>query len=195
MILPRGSGAAALVAASALMLSACAFWEREEAPHRAAAPAGALPPPTDLASADAAADPLELPGAVDDAPAIFLDLEADPGRPVSIVFAIDAADNGPADDQAIRLTPDGGLCNPQELARYGDRGETAPAFGPDDAARGVDPRRLPEFMAVAVSRRMIEAGLAADPEATRPQNVCTRKLWERLVVGQSQAAASAGQLE
>lgn len=184
----RGRSRAAALAA-ALALAGCAGSEApQEAPPPAAA--GSLPLPSALDGPGSAGGALIDPEAVRAAPAVYMSLEADPGRPVSIVFAIDAAgDADPSDEPAMRLTPEGGRCNPQELSRYGARGGDGPVFGPEVARRGVDPRQLPEFMAVAVSRRMIDQGLAAAPEDTRPQNVCTRKLWERLAVAQTQAAA------
>lgn len=152
------------------------------------AAAGALPPPTGAPGIDRTA---RIATAGQTVPTVYMALEADPGRPVSIVFAIDGAgDQTPGNDPAIRLTPNRGECNPQELARYSFEGDDVrPIFGRLQAVRGVGPERMPEFMAVAVSRRMIERGLAAGPAETQPQNVCTRKLWERLVLAEAATQA------
>jgi hypothetical protein len=40
---------------------------------------------------------------------------------------------------------------------------------------------------------MLADGLVNDREETRALNICTRKLWERLVLGETQAALTAGQ--
>jgi len=119
-------------------------------------------------------------------PHIYLALQpGGGGREVSAVFAIDAArDNTPSDDPAVRLTPENGLCNPQEMRSY--------TFPPEDAARpvvseaeqaqGLTAGDLPAFMAISVTEKMLSLGLASDREQTRALNVCTRKLWERLMV-------------
>lgn len=186
-----------LAPAAALILAACAAGEettQETSPaYEPAAAPGLLPPPSGLPQTEGVAapdSPVPLTSAPEDVPAIYMDLEADTGRPVSVVFAIDTeGEPGPSDDPAIRLTPEGGRCNPQELSRYNFAGDSSRSvFGPAEAARGIDAQQLPSFMAVTVSRRMIERNLAATPEDTRPQNVCTRKLWEQLVLGQTRAA-------
>ena len=155
------------------------------------------PPLTDTAALPAPAGDgeidrsLRLSTDTADVPTVFMALEASTGRPTSVVFAIDASgDQAPGNDPAIRLTPASGECNPQELSRYRFKGDDQrPVFSRLQAIRGVDPARLPEYMAVTVSRRMIEQGLAETPEDTKPQNVCTRKLWERLVLAQTRAAS------
>lgn len=149
------------------------------------APTLALPPPQPGTGIDRS---VRVVTAGTDVPQIWLALEPGhtPGAPVGLVFAADGAGDGPGNDPAIRLTPAGGLCNPEELTSYPFRGP--PVFDRRAAARGVGPAELPEFMAVSVSRAMIDAGLAANPEATRPQNVCTAKLWQTLVVGQNRSA-------
>jgi hypothetical protein len=138
----------------------------------------------------------EDPAAVADAPHVYMELQPDGGGATSVVFAIDASRDGtPADEPAIRITPEAveagsGRCNPQQLRYFRFSPESAgrPIYGPDDASRGVGARDLPEFMATAVSAEMIARGIAGDLEATRPQNVCTRKLFERTII-----AASTGQ--
>ncbi|MEM7189749.1 MAG: hypothetical protein AAF439_09065 [Pseudomonadota bacterium] len=123
-----------------------------------------------------------------DAPHIYMALQFDDPAAVSIVFAIDAArDSSPSDDPAIRLTPEGGKCNPQDLRRYAFPEETTrrPIFGPDEAVAGVTARDLPKFMAMAVTSEMLRQGLIDDVEASKPQNVCTRKLWERMIINES----------
>jgi hypothetical protein len=123
-------------------------------------------------------------------------VQPDRGGPVSVVFAIDRSrDNTPSDEPAIRITPeqtdpDSGSCNPQQLRYFNFPPDSAahPVYGPDEAARGIGPRDLPGFMATAVSQEMMARGIAADLEATRPQNVCTRKLFEQTII-----AANTGQ--
>jgi hypothetical protein len=147
-----------------------------------------------LAAADAEA-PADAAAAAD-APHVYMSLQADRAGATSVVFAIDRSRDGtPSDEPAIRITPEAteaqsGRCNPQQLRYYKFPPESAgrPAYGPDEAARGVDARTLPEFMATAVSAEMMERGLAEDLEETRPQNVCTRKLFEQTII-----AATTGQ--
>ncbi|MHA1529121.1 MAG: hypothetical protein ACTSVG_08870 [Alphaproteobacteria bacterium] len=119
-------------------------------------------------------------------PHIYLALQpGGAGREVSAVFAIDAArDNTPSDDPAVRLTPENGLCNPQEMRSYNFPPEdaTRPVVSEAEQAQGLTPHDLPAFMAISVTERMLSLGLASDREQTRALNVCTRKLWERLMV-------------
>ena len=143
------------------------------------APAGALPPP---------------PPPV---PHIYLALQpGSSGRPVSAIFAIDIArDHTPSDDQAIRLTPENGQCNPQEMSSFSfpPDSATAPVASEADQAQGLTVLNLPDFMAVSVTKAMLDRGLARDLEETRALNICTRKLWEQLIVAENQAALPAGQ--
>jgi len=136
-------------------------------------------------------DPAFLPPPPDagDVPHIYLALQDEgPGKPVSAVFAIDAARNGtPSDDPAIRLTPDSGRCNPQEMTRYRFPAGISPTVGDAEAREGLTPRDLPAYMAVAVTNEMLTRQIATEPEQTRPLNICTRKLWEQLVVIQNTA--------
>jgi len=118
------------------------------------------------------------------------------GRTVSAVFAIDAArDNTPSDDPAIRLTPERGLCNPQEMRSYDFPAEDAarPVVSEAEQAEGLTASDLPAFMAVSVTDKMLSLGLASDREQTRALNVCTRKLWERLLQDGNQPGLAAGQ--
>ena len=122
------------------------------------------------------------------APHVYMALQPDAPGPLSLVFAIDARrDNTPGDDPAIRLTPEDGKCNPQELRRYDFPPDAAarPIFGPDEAAAGITARDLPNFMAMAVTSEMLRQGLIDEVEESKPQNVCTRKLWERIIVNES----------
>jgi len=151
----------------------------------AAAPEEALPEPGSTADAPAA-----------DAPHIYMALQPERGGRTSVVFAIDRSrDSTPSDEPAIRITPEeteaqSGRCNPQQLRYYAFPPESArnPVYGPEEAARGVVARDLPGFMATAVSSEMIVRGIADDLEQTRPQNVCTRKLFEQTIM-----AATTGQ--
>lgn len=158
--------------------------EAEATPEAAEAPEDAAetePTPEELAAADAAR-------AVEAAPRIYMALQPDPSGPTSIVFAIDQAkDDTPLNDPAIRLTPEQGQCNPQEMRGYSFPPETLekPVFGPTEAASGITARELPNFMAVAVTAEMLRQGLIEKPEESQPQNVCTRKLWEQLILNQS----------
>jgi hypothetical protein len=144
-------------------------------------PAGALPAP-----------PPATP-----VPHIYLALQPDgEGKPISAIFAIDAArDNTPSDDPAIRLTPENGLCNPQEMRSYTFPREAAeaPVVSETQQAQGLTAADLPAFLAVSVTDRMLATGLASNREQTRALNICTRKLWEELVLSENQAALAAGQ--
>lgn len=125
------------------------------------------------------------------APHVYMSLQPDEAGAVSIVFAIDAGrNNTPSDDPAIRLTPENGKCNPQELRRYAFPADTArrPIFGPDEVGAGITAKDLPNFMAMAVTSEMLRRKLIDDVEESKPQNVCTRKLWERLILNQSARA-------
>ena len=147
-----------------------------------------------LAAAEAEA--LANAAAAANAPHVYMSLQPDRAGATSVVFAIDRSRDGtPSDEPAIRITPEAtetqsGRCNPQQLRYYKFPPESAdrPVYGPDEASRGVDARTLPEFMATAVSAEMMERGLAEDLEHTRPQNVCTRKLFEQTII-----AATTGQ--
>ncbi|MEM8841374.1 MAG: hypothetical protein AAGD47_06330 [Pseudomonadota bacterium] len=115
------------------------------------------------------------------APLIYMAIQEDGTRPLSIIFAIDESRDGtPQNDPAIRLTPDGGACNPQTMRSYsfpspfGD----APVFGSDQVLQGVRADQLPAFMAVRVSETILDMGLVETLEETRPQNICTRKMWD-----------------
>jgi hypothetical protein len=155
---------------------------------------------TEVAAAPApeAADPAAPPPS-NPAPHVYMSLQPGGGGPLSVVFTIDSARDGtPSDDPAIRLTPDGGLCNPQEMRHYNFPPADAarPVVTEADQAQGLTAARLPEFMAVAVTERMLADRLATDREETRALNICTRKLWERLIVAENSPAsepAPAGQ--
>ncbi len=176
-----GLPAAALLAA---LLAACQT--AGEAPPDTPVQAEPAQPPALDSPAASAALPEQTSPPAPPVPHIYMALQSDgAGRTVSAVFAIDAArDHTPSDDPAIRLTPENGLCNPQEMRSYD--------FGPQDAARpvvseaeqaeGLTARDLPAFMAVSVTDRMLSLGLASEREQTRALNVCTRKLWERLLL-------------
>ena len=132
----------------------------------------------------------ERMAAAQEAPHVYMSLQPNGSRPVSIVFAIDAARNGdPGDDPAIRLTPQDGQCNPQELRgyRFPPADTALPAFGPKQVLDGLTARDLPSFLAVEVTNRMLADNLATDREQTRGQNICTRKLWEQLILSHSRA--------
>ena len=165
----------------------------------AATPAPPLPTPalpTPALPTPAALPPAQSPGQAAAVPHIYMALQSDgAGSPVSAVFAIDAArDNTPSDDPAVRLTPENGLCNPQEMRSF--------TFPPQDAAQpvvseaqrsgGLTAANLPAFMAVSVTDMMLERGLASDREQTSALNICTRKLWEQLVLTQAGGALAAG---
>ena len=182
--------------ALAALLAACAGEEAERAaapPEPRSAVEGLPAPETGEAlpepSADAAQDSprrerLRDPAAR--APEIYMDLQRDSAGLVSVIFATDASRDGtPGDDPAIRLSPEGGECNPQQMRRYAFPDGAAPVFGPPEASRGLTAADLPAFMAVAATETMLARGLAADREDTRPQNICTRKLWERLVTART----------
>ena len=141
------------------------------------------------------AGPVDAAAAAE-APHVYMSLQPDTGGQISVVFAIDRSRDGtPSDEPAIRITPEAteaqaGRCNPQQLRYYKFPPDSAdrPVYGPDEALRGVGARDLPGFMATAVSSEMIVTGVAEDLEDTRPQNICTRKLFEQTII-----AATTGQ--
>ena len=178
----------------AFALMAC-----EQLPTGSGAPAASTGTPApDVTAQDELAATLPLPGEqpstplAANVPHVYMSLQPDTGAgPTSIVFAIDRSrDNTPGNDPAIRLTPEDGQCNPQELRQFDFPAETTqrPIFGPEEVRRGISARDLPNFMAMMVTGEMMRQGLVVEPEASKPQNVCTRKLWERMVVDQSTAA-------
>jgi hypothetical protein len=166
-------------------------------------PAGAPEPQPPGEPENSARAALPLPGSLptptpaSPVPHIYMALQPDGvGMPVSAIFAIDAArDNTPSDDPAIRLTPENGLCNPQEMRSYSFPAEAAaaPVVSEADQAKGLTVPTLPAFMAVAVTDKMLATGLATDREQTRALNICTRKLWEELVLSENQAFLPTGQ--
>jgi len=171
---------------AAALLAACQT--SGEAPPETPAQTGPTQPPTPETPAASAPLPAPaLPTLPPPVPHIYLALQSDgAGRPVSAVFAIDAArDNPPSDDPAVRLTPENGLCNPQEMRSYDFPPEDAarPVVSEAEQAEGLTARDLPAFMAVSVTNKMLSLGLADEREQTRALNVCTRKLWERLLAG------------
>ncbi|HUS53757.1 MAG TPA: hypothetical protein VMY41_07095 [Thermohalobaculum sp.] len=164
----------------------------EPAPQLVAEPTA----PTDIpTSADAATAVLPLPGSASQVepalrvPHIYMALQPDgEGKPVSVVFAIDASrDNTPRDDTAVRLTPENGLCNPQEMRGFNfpDRYIARPMTSEFEQSEGLTVSELPGYMALSVSNEMVAIGLASTLEDTRALNICTRKLWERLIAGDS----------
>lgn len=175
-------------ACAALIVIAAGCEERRGDPL---SPDPAAPPPP----AAAPAQPLRVPqtrgqqalAAAQNAPQIYMALQPDPSGPISVIFAIDADQNDePRNDPAIRLTPEGGKCNPQELRRYDFPPDIQrPVFGPPEAVAGVTAQDLPAFMAMAVTSEMLRRKMIGDVEESKPQNVCTRKLWERLIVNQA----------
>lgn len=115
------------------------------------------------------------------APHIYVALQTNGSRPVSVIFAIDESRDGtPQDDDAIRITPEDGNCNPQVMRNFNFPEETRgkPTFSGDQLLRGVNPDQLPAFLAVNVTQEMLALGLVTDREQTRAHNICTRKLWE-----------------
>ena len=106
-----------------------------------------------------------------------------------------ARDNTPADDAGVRRTQADGRCNPQEMGSYDFPPQDAARPGVSEAeqAEGLTARDLPAFMAVSVTDKMLSLGLASDREATRSLNVCTRTLWERLLLTGTQPGLTAGQ--
>ena len=171
--------------------------DADDADPDEADPAEADPDPASGAADQVAATDAQMtPAAAADAPHVYMSLQPDVGGQTSVVFAIDRSRDGtPSDEPAIRITPEAteaqaGRCNPQQLRYYDFPAESAdrPVYGPDEASRGVGARDLPGFMATAVSAEMMERGIAEDLDGTRPQNVCTRKLFEQTII-----AATTGQ--
>lgn len=121
-------------------------------------------------------------------PHVYMTLQPDKDGPLSIIFAIDRAKDGsPNDDPAIRLTPEDGKCNPQNLRSYDFPAEARaePTFGPKQVIAGVTARNLPRYMAIAVTSEMLRRKMIKHPNESKPQNVCTWKLWERLILRES----------
>lgn len=189
----------ALALTAAALLAACEAGPEGDA-EAPAAPAPSivdmLPAPEAAAESEPAeGEPAEGTTAAPAAPHIYLALQpGSSGQPHSAIFAIDGARDGtPSDDPAIRLTPEDGNCNPQEMRRYGFPADAAPVVSEAEQARGLTAADLPDFLAASVTGRMIEAGLAAAPEETRALNICTRKLWERIVLARNEARVAEGQ--
>lgn len=125
-------------------------------------------------------------------PQIYVALQGQTGRPVSVIFAIDESRDGtPSDDPAMRITPENGECNPQEMRNHDFGDGTAPTFGPREVEAGITALQLPSYLAISVTETMLSQGLAATREETAPQNVCTRKLWERIMIAEAQKAQQA----
>jgi hypothetical protein len=151
--------------------------------------AEALAAPSPADSSAIAALPVPQPGAAPSpagpVPHIYMALQPDgEGKPISVVFAIDAArDNTPTNDPAIRLTPENGQCNPQEMRNYNfpPKYLARPITSEFEQAQGLSAGDLPAFMAISVTDEMLAAGLTTDREETRALNICTRKLWEELM--------------
>lgn len=193
---------------AAALLAACQQGSGESAGLAPATPAAgsglagtrAAPAPAEGVEANISPSPSDISAPASPAPPvphIYMALQpGGTGHPTSVVFAIDAARDGtPSDDPAIRLTPDAGRCNPQEMRGYDFPPTDAarPVVGEAEAALGLTAQDVPRFLAAAVTGRMLEAGLASEPEETRGLNVCTRKLWERLVIARNREMLAAGQ--
>jgi hypothetical protein len=122
-------------------------------------------------------------------PHIYLSFQLDnTSTLVSAIFAIDVArDNTPSDDPAIRLSPEDGSCNPQEMRKYDfpPKDAAAPVVGDTEQAQGLTATDLPDFLAATVTEAMLNRGLAITREDTRALNICTRKLWESLVLAEN----------
>ena len=178
----------ALAMTLALALVACGPREYVD-PLKPPEAAGRPVEKADEPAADAAGDGERTARADPTPPHIYMAIQPGDDGAISVVFAIDKGRNKtPGDDPAIRLTPEDGKCNPQELRRFAFPGQTAekPVFGPDQVKDGVTAKELPRFMAMSVTADMLRQGLVTDVEASKPQNVCTRKLWERLIVTQNE---------
>ena len=169
--------------------------ETASGPAEPAAPQEQVTQAPSITAQDELAATLPLPGekpsaqAAANVPHVYMSLQPDAGAgPLSVVFAIDRSrDNTPQDDPAFRLTPEDGQCNPQELRRYAfpEQDRQRPTFGPEEVKRGISAQELPNFMAIAVTGEMMEQGLIVEPEESKPQNVCTRKFWELMIVQES----------
>ena len=203
--------AARLLPLIAVMLAGCELSETGPGPSGGATPAagttdGAAVAEPALPAEDPAAEAVEpeqpetettapapVPASV---PHVYMAVQHGAGTAVSIVFAIDdARDNTPSDDPAMRLTPESGRCNPQEMAYFNFPAEYAgkPVFSEVQAAEGVTADLLPTFMAIEVTDEIIRLGLAETPQQTHAQNVCTRKLWEQLIQRDRQQVLAPGQ--
>ncbi|MBK0400186.1 hypothetical protein H0I76_13390 [Limibaculum sp. M0105] len=155
-------------------------------------PGSSLPTPQSGAQANPGG--LQRPVDSDDVRDIYLAFEGSPGSTISVVFAIDRnADGTATGEPALRLSPENGECNPQEMRSYNFAPDSTPVFGIAQARRGVTPTELPRYLAASVTEAMLSRGLAATQEETLPQNVCTRKLWEALVAAQRARVEAAGQ--
>jgi hypothetical protein len=198
----RATPLAGLIAAA--LLAACQTTDQttgeappDTPPDTAAQAQPAPPPDLETTVLPAPARPEQASPPAPPVPHIYMALQSDgAGRTVSAVFAIDAArDNTPSDDPAVRLTPADGLCNPQEMRSYDFPAEDAarPVVSETEQAQGLTARDLPAFMAVSVTDKMLSLGLASEREQTRALNVCTRKLWERLLQTGNQPGLAAGQ--
>jgi len=198
----KQAGFSGLARAAALLLTACAEISSESDATNAGGlksdPAiAALPvPQAGSADTDAGADleaedvkrPAIRTARSETVPHLYMELQPDSAGATSVVFAIDESrDRTPSDDPAIRITPADGQCNPQQLRwhEFSPERSERPAYGPEEAARGITAQELPAFMATLVTSEMLEAGLISDPEESRPQNVCTQKLLQQMIIAES----------
>lgn len=169
---------------------------RDPALPAPALPTPALPTPTPGGQV-APRRSLERPPDLD-TPDIYMALQPDSSGTISVIFAIDRAkDNTPSDDPAIRLTPEAGLCNPQQLRSFDfpDVFAGRPIYSVLDAREQIGARELPSFLSTTVTTEMIRLGMAKEPDETRPQNICSFLLWQQLVDAdfQAQIAQADGQ--
>lgn len=167
------------------------------APDITPEPAPDSAPAPDLADATPALPVPGSPQPPSPVPHIYLSFQLDnTATAVSAIFAIDVArDNTPSDDTAIRLSPEDGQCNPQEMRNYNfpPKDAATPVVGEAEQAQGLSVADLPAFLAVSVTNAMLNRGLAVTRDDTRPLNICTRKLWESLVLAENRLPLAAGQ--
>lgn len=158
------------------MLSACAILGPQSGEPAADPTAlGLTPDEPDLAVA----------GQASGAPHVYMDIQYDGSGPASVIFALDRSRDGtPSDDPAIRLTPENGECNPQILRHYEFPPTMVhrPVYSQNIALlEGITVQELPNLMAIEATSEMMRRGLITEPDESRPQNVCSRKLWVLLL--------------
>jgi len=132
----------------------------------------------------------------DQVPDYYMAIQQSGGQPISIIFAMDQNHDGnPSNDQAVRLTPENGLCNPADMRFYKfPKRYREPVYSFREYRQGIRVQDIPALMAVRVTEELIALGLAEEPQDTHRYNVCARKHWEQLIYQETiRARAAAGQ--
>jgi len=119
-----------------------------------------------------------------------LALQSAPGKPAAFIAPDRIRPVGFARDEGLLEYPEESFLGYRHIQEYFAFPEkfATPVFSETEQAEGVTATDLPGFLAATVTQAMLAEGFAATEEQTRPLNICTRKLWEQLVVIQNTAA-------